>query len=65
VNQSINSPGDGGAARAPAGEALLAADAGDIQRLLAWYYGCHDPSRRHIRVRSHLEGETVTWDCRP
>jgi hypothetical protein len=59
MHDSIHTPGDADAGIPELDDALLAADAADIHRLLAWYYGAHDPTRRHIRVRDYLEDEAA------
>jgi hypothetical protein len=43
---------------AEAQDHLVAADAADMHRLLAWYYGCDEPYARHLPY-PHVEDQAA------
>ena len=48
MKHRLHASDDADQSLAEAQDHLVAADAADMHRLLAWYYGCEDPNGPHL-----------------
>ena len=48
MEHRLHASDDADQSLAEAQDHLVAADAADMHRLLAWYYGCEDTNRPHL-----------------